>query len=112
MKNKKNSEAMDFNFRIYGVHITPEPHTKDDVPDGYFFSKDTTIDFIKKEGYKHVEDDYYEKEGWSADISESFINSEFKVEINGTTFPIQKEVFELLKETSIERDNYKLIIGN
>lgn len=36
----------------------------------------------------------------------------FSVEINGKTYPLQKEVFDLLKATSIERDTYKLISNN
>lgn len=36
----------------------------------------------------------------------------FSVEIEGKNYPLNKEVFELLKATSIERDNYKLITSN
>jgi len=36
--------------------------------------------------------------------------SNFAIEINGLKYPIYKKVFELIKATSIERDNYKLYV--
>jgi len=54
--------------------------------------------------------------GYSNDAICDFIStqktSNLSIEINGLKYPTHKEVFELIKATSIERDNYKLIASN
>ncbi len=49
---------------------------------------------------------------WSKRIKSSkpnFVESDLTIEVNGKTFPLEREVFDLIKSTSMERDIYREI---
>ncbi len=54
--------------------------------------------------------------GYSTEMICKFLENQktdaYKVEINGNEFPIHKEVFDLIKVTSKERDLYRLLKSN